>query len=149
MKHQSLADLQPIAEVVPFAPQPMPMSRADRLERWAAVLEGREGRLRALQRVEFLPSEERPAARADGSPIEFAYRDPILRAEGLAGDRFGDAMAFFELSEHEAHHLLCDCHYGGTMTGKSVARRLRSYARRAAAHGIWSRFRAAVVARLA
>jgi hypothetical protein len=146
MKHQSLADLEPIAEVVRFAP---PMSRIERLERWAAVLEGHQGRLRALQRVEFLPREERPTARADGSPVEVAYRDPILRAEGLAGDRFGDAMAFFELTENEAHFLLCDCHYGGTMTGMSVARRLRSYARRAAARGIWNRVYTAVLSRFA
>ena len=47
----------------------------------------------------------------------------------------GDVMDFFELSDRDAHWLLCDCHHVGTMTGDSLAKRLRHHAR-------WSQFRA-------
>ena len=147
MKHQSLDDLAPIAEIVPFGLESKTMSRSERLGRWAAALERHEGRLTPLQRVEVLPTEVRATARADGSPVEVAYRDPILRAEGLAGDRFGDAMEFFALTHSEAHHVLCDCHYHGTMTGKAVASRLHSYARRSTSDGVWKRAYAAMIAR--
>jgi hypothetical protein len=146
MKHQNPHDLGPIAEVVSMGPESKTMSRSERLERWATVLERHEGRLTALQRVEFLRRQERAAARADGSPVEIAYRDPILRAEGLAGDRFRDAMDFFDLTRDEAHYLLCDCHYRGTMTGKAVADRLHSYANRGTPRGIWSHVHAAMLA---
>jgi len=80
-------------------------------------------------------------------PMEVAYRDPILRAEGLAGDRFGDALEFFALTQNEVHHVLCDCHYHGTMTGKAVASRLHSYAKRGTSGGVWKRAYAAMIAR--
>ena len=54
----------------------------------------------------------------------------MLREEGLAGDRLGDAMAFFELSDRQAHRLFCDCHYSGSMTGAGLALRLRMLAQR-------------------
>src|SRR5215207_1567274 len=113
MKHQNPDDLRSIAEVVSFGPDSK-MSRAERLERWATVLERHEGRLNPLEGIEYFPRQERAAAHVYGSPLDVAYRDPILREEGLAGNRFGDAMAFFDLTEDEAHHALCDCHYRGT-----------------------------------
>ena len=105
------------------------MSRRERLERWANVLDRNPGKLNALTRIEYLPSSERPFARADNSPLEVAFKDPVLREEGLAGDRLGDTMAFFELSDRQAHRLFCDCHYYGSMTGAGLAQRLRMIAR--------------------
>ena len=55
-------------------------------------------------------------------------QDPVLRRDGLASDRLGDAMAFFELSNRQAHRLFCDCHYSGNMTGAGLAARLRRLA---------------------
>ena len=37
-------------------------------------------------------------------------------------------MAFFELSDRQAHRLFCDCHYSGSMTGAGLAARLRRLA---------------------
>ena len=126
MKHQKIDELGGVAEIVPFATRRM--SRRERLERWADLLDRNPGKLNALTRIEYLPLAERLEARADNSPLEVAYKDPVLREEGLPGDRLGDAMAFFELSGRDAHRLFCDCHYYGSMTGAGLAQRLRRIA---------------------
>ena len=126
MKHQNMNELGEIAEVVPFRTR---MSRAERLERWATLLEHHAGKITALTRIEYLPPAERLQARADSSPLAIAFKDPVLREEGLAGDRLGDAMEFFELTDRQAHRLFCDCHYYGTMTGSGLASRLHAVAK--------------------
>jgi hypothetical protein len=63
--------------------------------------------------------------RDDQSPLTVAFNDPLLRAEGLKSDRFGDAIHFFQLTQWEAHELLCDCHYIGPITSAMIARRAR------------------------
>ena len=52
----------------------------------------------------------------------------MLRAEGLASDRLGDAMVFFRLSHTEAHYTLCSCIHGQSMKAGEAARRLRNIA---------------------
>ena len=123
MKHRNMEELGAVAEVVPF--NIAKMSRRERLQRWADLLDRIPGKLNALTRIEYLPAAERHEARADNSPLEVAYRDPVLRDEGLAGDRLGEVMRFFDLSDRQAHRLFCDCHYHGTMTGTGLAARLR------------------------
>lgn len=127
MKHQKLDELGVVAEIVPF--EPRRLTRRERLQRWAELLDRNPGRLTALTRIEYLPLAERLDARADDSPLEVAYRDPVLREEGLASDRLGDVMTFFELSNNQAHRLFCDCHYAGSMTGAGLANRLRNIAK--------------------
>lgn len=106
------------------------LTRRERLERWAELLErDPERRLRALMRVEFAAEQDRAGMRNDDSPISVAFADPVLRAAGLEGDTFGDAQQFFELPWEDAHELLCDCHYCGHMDGETVARRVRAVAR--------------------
>jgi hypothetical protein len=123
MKHRNMEELGTVAEVVPF--NIAKMSRRERLQRWANLLDKIPGKLNALTRIEYLPAAERLEARADNSPLEVAYRDPVLRDEGLSGDRLGEVMRFFDLSDRQAHRLFCDCHYHGTMTGTGLAARLR------------------------
>jgi hypothetical protein len=127
MKHQKIDELGGVAEIVSF--EPRRLSRRERLERWADILDRNPGKLNALTRIEYLPVAERLEARADNSPLEVAYKDPVLREEGLSSDRLGDIMAFFELSGRDAHRLFCDCHYYGSMTGAGLSRRLRNVAR--------------------
>jgi hypothetical protein len=106
------------------------MSRRERLERWAKLLAQQPERgLCAIEGTEFGTRRERRAKRADGSPITVAFKDPVLRAEGLRGDRLGDAVDFFEISEREVHHLICYCHHGHTVSAGAVAARLRPMAR--------------------
>jgi hypothetical protein len=127
MKHQNIDDLGAVAEIVQFDSHKK-MSRRERLERWADVLDANPGKLNALTRIEYMARGERPAARADNSPLEVAFKDPVLRRDGLDGDRLGDVMAFFEISDRQAHRLFCDCHYSGSMTGPGLATRLRRLA---------------------
>jgi len=127
MKHQNIDELGAVAEIVPFDIR-RKLSRRERLERWADVLDDNPGKLNALTRVEYMKPAERPQARVDNSPLEVAFKDSILREGGLTGDRLGDAIAFFQLSDRQAHRLFCDCHYAGSMTGAGLAVRLRRIA---------------------
>jgi hypothetical protein len=127
MKYETL---ERIARAADVHPGPC-LSRAERLERWAMLLERRpERRLRAIEGTEFGARREREARRADDSPLTVAFEDPRLRAEGLQGDRVGDGVAFFGLSHGEMHHLVCYCHYGLTISPPTVAARVRALAQR-------------------
>jgi hypothetical protein len=127
MKHQTAEQLLDRATIVDG---PMvPMTRRERIERWATLLDRHGGALTALYRIEYLSPEERRLYRgSDNTPLAVAYRDPVLRRDGLAGDTLGDAMDYFGINDWEAHRLLCDCHYFGAMTGKGLAARLRRQA---------------------
>lgn len=140
MEHKKFDEIERLARIVPIR-EPK-MSRRERLDRWATLLEQHGQKpLKALRQIEFLPGHEREAARSDNSPLSIAFADPVLRQEGLASDRFGDALAFFELPVGQAHYLLCDCHYQGSMTGRGVATRIRSIARRVTFGELWNRMR--------
>lgn len=130
MKHQDPKGFVGNAEAVVVRDGLTRMSRHERLERWADALAAHGGALNALRRIEYLRPAERRAYHGENSPLTIAYRDPILRAEGLKSETLGDVMDFFELNEIDVHGLLCDCHYHGTMTGAGLAARLRGYVRR-------------------
>jgi hypothetical protein len=132
MKHQNPDELVQKAEILTSVDGLAKMSRRERLERWASALERHGGPLNALRQIEYLSPEELRAYRAPGTPLTVAFADPVLRDEGLAGDRLGEAMDFFAMTEKDAHELLCDCHYYGAMTGAGLGRQVRRYARRGA-----------------
>jgi hypothetical protein len=125
MEHRPLLELSSVADLKRVA-QTRVMSRRERLDRWAELLEQETDRpLNTLDEIEWKPRAERHAMRADGSALTVAFSDPMLRSAGLASDRLGDAIAFFQLSEHEAHIVLCSCHGGATMRAEEAARRVR------------------------
>lgn len=143
MEYRTIREIKGVATVTRL--HATPMSRRQRLERWAAALEGNPAQpIRPLVRVEFLPRQERMLMRRDDSPLTVAFRDPALREEGLTGDSLGEAMSFFELSDHEAHYLVCDCHYHGgiSMTPANVAKRIHGLANRVTFREVWNRVRA-------
>ena len=137
MEHRTLDEIRRTALTAPFETPTTRMTRRERLERWAIVLERHGGPLMPLMRVEYLPEHARRMLRGDDTPLTLAYKDPVLKAEGLKSDRLGDGMAFFELTDQEAHHLLCDCHYCGTMSGENVAARVRFTANGPGIRGLW------------
>ena len=58
----------------------LPMSRYDRLERWASPLEGAPSSgLTPVRDAEFLPAVERAELQVANSPLAIAYADPVLR----------------------------------------------------------------------
>lgn len=122
MEHKHLDQLRSVADV-----QPRPLSREERLQRWIDLLESDPNRsLSSLGEIEYKPPAERALIREDNSPLTVAYEDPILRADGLAGDRLGDAMRYFALSDGQAHYALCSCLSGRTMDASTCAQRLRN-----------------------
>jgi|EndMetStandDraft_4_1072995.scaffolds.fasta_scaffold370449_2 hypothetical protein len=128
MKHQTPEQLREAAAIVAANPITR-MTRRERLSRWADLLDRHGGPLEALYRIEYLPEDERRAYRGgDTTPLALAYRDPVLLGDGLTGNTLGDAMDYFEMTDEDAHHLLCDCHYMGSLTGHNLAARLRRYA---------------------
>ena len=144
MKHQDPRELQQSAEAIPQ----QPLSIDQRLERWADLLERHPGPVHALDRIEYMLPKDRRAVRGVNSPMAVAYGDVVLREQGLAGDTLGDAMAFFDLSDEDAHRMFCDCHYHGTMSGDSLAARMRGHVRRRQNGSIWERARRAVANRV-
>jgi hypothetical protein len=125
MKYRSLEQITLEADVHPG----MGMSRRERLERWAELLERQPNRrLSTIEGTEFGSRREREAKRSDHSPLTVAFEDPVLRAAGLRGDRVGDTVEFFDLSHGEVHRLVCYCHYGRTVTPGTVAAGLRMMA---------------------
>jgi hypothetical protein len=135
MKHQNPQEM-PTTELVKSL-DGIVMSRHERLMRWADALESHAGQLNALREIEHLSPDMRRAYRGPNTPLTVAFNDVALREEGLASDQLGDAMDFFEMSDEDAHRLLCDCHYMGSMTGSGLARRIRNYAEHKGG-GVWS-----------
>jgi hypothetical protein len=126
MEHKSAEQLLDIADL---KTGPQPLSRRERLERWAEMLEREpEASLQTLGEIEWQAEAARPLMRANNSPLTVAYSDPVLRGAGLTSDRLGDAMQFFELNAREVHEALCSCRYGGTIRAGVAARVIRAIA---------------------
>lgn len=124
MEHKPLSELSHVADLKPSTPPVL--TKRERLDRWAELLEREPDRiLRTLDEIEWKPKAVRLAMRADNSALSVAYADPVLRTAGLASDRFGDAVNFFQISEHDAHIVLCSCHGGASMRSEEAARRVR------------------------
>jgi len=122
MRRIPLEELATVGEVA----SPRPLSRLERLRRWADTLEQcPDVNLRPLRRVELYAPADRAKLRCDQSPLSVAYADPLLRSEGLPSDRLGDGGGFFGLSDRDLHALVCDCRYGGRMRPQDVAKRVR------------------------
>ena len=134
MRHQSLDKLHNKAVILPGWLKARPMPKAERLARWAAALE-REGdkQLNTLFAIERMPRAKRLALRVDDSILSVAFKDPILRGEGLAGDSVGDVLRFFRISHSQLHEIACYCHHGPSMSARSAAARVRGHALRPAA----------------
>jgi len=97
MEYKTIEDLRDVAEV--RVAERALMTRREKLERWAELLERDPARrLRSLGEIELKSPAERALMRSPDSPLTVAFDDPVLREQGLASDRLGDGMAFFEIS---------------------------------------------------
>jgi hypothetical protein len=126
MQHKPFVEVGRVADIHSATPRPA-MTLNARLARWAEVLEREPKReLKSLEEIEGRPKAERRAIRSDGSALTVAFEDPVLRAEGLASDRLGDASDFFGLSDGSAHYILCSCLQGHTLKASEAAQRVRN-----------------------
>jgi hypothetical protein len=133
MERKTVDELKHIAEI--HCPQ---MSKQQRLMRWADLLERQANRiLVSLIEVEYVPPQERAEMQVDNSALSVAFEDPVLRAEGLKSDKFGDAVNFFELSEEEVHQVVCYCHRGPQIDARTVAGAVRYLAARTGRASAW------------
>jgi len=125
MEYKPLDEIRGVVDILPAWLRTPALSKGERLECWVEALK-REGgrRLKTLFEIEHAPPTEWAALRADDSPLSVAFDDQRLRAEGLAGDTVGDAIAFFGISEAELHNILCFCYYGETMSADVAAMRV-------------------------
>ena len=125
MKHHTIDQLKQVAHI--DTARPHQMSRAERLTRWAELLEAEpHRRLATLHQTEYEALSVRRTMRCAGSPISVAFDDPILREQGLADDTYGEAKRFFELTDAQLHGALCYCHYGATVQAATAARHVRA-----------------------
>jgi hypothetical protein len=104
-----------------------PMSKAERLHRWADDLE-----LQA--RLEWSGEAAIPVVgeqtHVDRSPLTIAFQDWALQAEGL---RRGDELSFFDLSADEMERIVEAFEAGGRTSSTAVAaKRVRAFAEQAA-----------------
>jgi hypothetical protein len=143
MEPRTIAEVAKSAQVYSTA-ETARTQRRERLERLARLLEQHDGPVQMLTQIEYLRRAERLLLRRDGSPLTIAYRDPVFRAQGLAGDRLGDAMAFLALDDREAHHLFCDCHYRTGVSSQVIATQVRSVAQRPTMGEVWQKVRGAI-----
>jgi hypothetical protein len=143
MEQRTIAEVAKSAQVFSTAETARALRR-ERLERLAHLLEEHNGPVQMLTQIEYLRRTERLLLRRDGSPLTIAYKDPVFRAQGLAGDRLGDAMAFFSLDDREAHHLFCDCHYRTGVSSSVIATQVRSVAQRPTMGEAWLKVRGAI-----
>jgi len=129
MKYRTLDEIRQSGPL--YQDSDLKMSRRARLERWAALLEQHPEPVSVLHETEYQPRPVRDTMRADGSALAVAFQDPLLRVQGLTGDTYGEAVRFFGLSDSEAHHILCYCHYCMTAVPASqTAARVRAIAGR-------------------
>lgn len=143
MKYQVIDTLRQEADVKPTAPL---MDRRARLERWADLLDAAAPRqLPSFYELEWLPRTQRGRSRTDGSALSVAFADPVLREAGLQSDRYGDALAFFGLQEHELHRLLCSCLNGRSVAADRLATEVRWLATRDTDMSAWVRWMPGVV----
>ena len=108
-------------------------SCSERLVRWAELLEQHgDGEVELLTGTEHASLASRTSLRRDLSPVSVAFADPQFRAQGLAGDSYGDAYDFFGLSHERLHGIVCYCHYRSSrILPTEVADRVRDVATRA------------------
>jgi hypothetical protein len=126
VEYKTVRQLENVAEVTP---EGLALSRTQRLERWAELLERDPDRkLNTFFETEYESDDERAGLRRDDSPISVAFVDPVLRAAGLQDDSYGQARKFFDVSDWELHRVVCYCHYGVAVSAGDAARTVRMIA---------------------
>ena len=144
MQHKTRQELQQVAAVHPGEARPA-LTRRERLERWADVLErDPDERISTLRGTEYVDSATRDEMRSFRSPFSVAFADSVLRAAGLPGDTYGEARRFFELTHGQLHDIVCHCHHGATVRAGTAARRVRAAASEPPQPGLFARLRAAM-----
>lgn len=131
MEHKALNQIRGLTERHSDRLPSRTMSRRERLERWIELLERNPTQiLETLPGTEYQGPEIRYGMRRLNSAVTVAYKDPVLRSQGLRDDAYGEARRFFRLSDEQLHSVVCYCQHGTVMTAQQAAWRLRLMTRR-------------------
>ena len=126
-KQLSPAELAVVEQKYPVRP----LSKAEKLAMWAALVEKYPNPLHLFSNLESwgpLHLNDPSLAQQCGmTAVGLALDHEPFKAEGI-GNTIGSALKFFELSRHELHEFSCDC--GGMIGNKEQARRIRTVAAR-------------------
>ncbi|MBM0207494.1 hypothetical protein JNW90_34335 [Micromonospora sp. STR1s_5] len=126
MRFATQADLAGAAELHRVDAGP---PRTARLVRWAELLRRiPDLDIHSLGEIEFVPEQSRDGLRREGSALSLAFADPVFRSQGLLSDTYGEGVRFFDLSDREAHWLLCSCSNGLTAKASYLARKVERLA---------------------
>ena len=141
MQQKSLEQLSQVAEIQRDGPAVhQAMSRVERLERWAQLLERKpHRRLNVIWQTEYQPPNERSVLRCDNSALAVAFEDPVFRAGGLVDDTFEAAKKFFSLSDRELHEIVCSCRFGHYVASRDAAAAVRRTLTPSSGPGIFGR----------
>ncbi|MEY9184745.1 hypothetical protein ABIG06_006293 [Bradyrhizobium sp. USDA 326] len=124
MKHVEVAEL--------VSAVPVKMTREQKLMRWADLIRRHPGPLALFHGIEYMNRRDLEAVTITSAhpfALSVAQADPVLQAEGLQSPTsLGDALRFFEISQHEAHAFSCDC--GGAISNTDQAQRIERLAYR-------------------
>ena len=102
---------------------PIPMSRNDKLERWASLIGRSSEAIFIFHDLEYRSQHELDRLADPHSAFALAAGDQLLREAGLTGAKVGEGMRFFELSKHDVHAFSCNC--GGHISNSTMAKRIR------------------------
>lgn len=136
MQYLSLDDLTKVAHVLPAKSQPPWARRRERLRRLADLLDDKDTTVDLFWRSELAACKSWENLRKDRSVFALASQDCVFRKQGLAGDRLGDAAAFFGLSRRHIIQVASNDYVSATSTSKVTARQVRSLANRLTASEI-------------
>ena len=126
MKHSTFDQLKNSATITETPPLSQRDVRRERLLRLATLLDNHTGPIKLFRGLEFLKDSDRVSLRCDNSPFSIAFADPFTRRDGLANDEYRPGIQYFGLTDDQAHHLLCDCHFHGQLpSAQTIARRVR------------------------
>lgn len=129
MKHSTFDQLKYSATITQTPPLSEREVRRQRLLRLATLLDDHAGPLKLFRGLEFLKASDRVSLRCDNSPFSIAFADPVTRRDGLASDEYGQGIQYFGLTDDQAHHLLCDCHFHTQRpSAQMIAHRVRRLA---------------------
>lgn len=127
MKHIEITEL---ISAVPI--KPAPMTRAQKLKHWAALVRNSHSVVRLFNGLEYLRPYDLTRIKLDHPQVAItalgvAAADPVFQAQGLnATTSIDGALRFFELSVHQAHAFSCDC--GGAISQADQADRIERLA---------------------
>lgn len=118
-----------LAQAVPVPSPVAPMTRKEKLLRWAELVRNAPYPMRLYHLLENCSRSRLDEAHVYGSGCAFdiAFSDPVLREQGLTEPTIGGVMNFMEITQQQLHEFSCDC--GGHISNDDMANRIEGLAR--------------------